>query len=275
MPGVSVATASRVATRLRARQGRHARAGRALDARAALRPSWRDTRDGRDRIARPRTSPTRSSPRSRRRWRHARRDSGLRLDPLHHREPAFREAEYVHMLLERRVDGMIFISSEAADLSGEHGHYARLLGRRADRLRQRRPGPLDVPSWASTNARPASSRRSTCSTSATRGSASSRGRSTTCPTREKAAGWRTLAPRGGRCPARRPRRPRRVRRRGRPGRAAHAARKRNRPTGIICSSDLMAIGVLKARRARDFACPRTSRSSASTASRPWPGPTRR
>lgn len=38
-----------------------------------------------------------------------------------------REAEYVHMLLERRVDGMIFISSEINDLRSSHSHYRRLL----------------------------------------------------------------------------------------------------------------------------------------------------
>lgn len=37
-----------------------------------------------------------------------------------------REAEYVHMLLERRVDGMIFISSELTDLRSDHRHYIRL-----------------------------------------------------------------------------------------------------------------------------------------------------
>jgi DNA-binding LacI/PurR family transcriptional regulator len=37
------------------------------------------------------------------------------------------ETDYVHMLLERRVEGMIFISSEIADLAADHGHYARLL----------------------------------------------------------------------------------------------------------------------------------------------------
>jgi DNA-binding LacI/PurR family transcriptional regulator len=41
------------------------------------------------------------------------------------------ESDYVQMLLERRVDGMIFISSEAADLRADHGHYARLLGQGA------------------------------------------------------------------------------------------------------------------------------------------------
>lgn len=39
---------------------------------------------------------------------------------------ALREAEYVHMLVERRVDGMIFISSEVTDLRSDHPHYVRL-----------------------------------------------------------------------------------------------------------------------------------------------------
>jgi DNA-binding LacI/PurR family transcriptional regulator len=39
---------------------------------------------------------------------------------------ARREADYVHMLLERRVDGMIFISSEVTDLRTDHSHYLRL-----------------------------------------------------------------------------------------------------------------------------------------------------
>jgi DNA-binding LacI/PurR family transcriptional regulator len=42
-----------------------------------------------------------------------------------------REVEYVHMLLERRVDGMIFISAEITDLRGEHSHYRQLLERGA------------------------------------------------------------------------------------------------------------------------------------------------
>jgi DNA-binding LacI/PurR family transcriptional regulator len=37
------------------------------------------------------------------------------------------EAEYVHMLLERRVGGMVFISCEVTDLRGDHAHYRRLL----------------------------------------------------------------------------------------------------------------------------------------------------
>ena len=40
---------------------------------------------------------------------------------------ASREAEYVHMLLEHRVAGMIFISSEITDLRSDHEHYGQLL----------------------------------------------------------------------------------------------------------------------------------------------------
>ncbi|MGZ4334403.1 MAG: LacI family DNA-binding transcriptional regulator [Gaiellaceae bacterium] len=39
----------------------------------------------------------------------------------------FREIDYVHMLLDRRVEGMIFIASEMTNLRGDHSHYARLL----------------------------------------------------------------------------------------------------------------------------------------------------
>jgi DNA-binding LacI/PurR family transcriptional regulator len=42
-------------------------------------------------------------------------------------EAAFREVDYVHMLLDRRVQGMIFISCEMTNLRGDHGHYAKLV----------------------------------------------------------------------------------------------------------------------------------------------------
>ena len=35
----------------------------------------------------------------------------------------FREVDYVHMLLDRRVDGMIFIPCEMTNLGGEHDYY--------------------------------------------------------------------------------------------------------------------------------------------------------
>ena len=44
---------------------------------------------------------------------------------------AEREAEYMRMLLERRVEGMVFISAEITDVRGEHSHYAQLVERGA------------------------------------------------------------------------------------------------------------------------------------------------
>jgi DNA-binding LacI/PurR family transcriptional regulator len=41
---------------------------------------------------------------------------------------AFREVDYVHMLLDRRVEGMIFIASEMTNLRGDHSHYKQLVG---------------------------------------------------------------------------------------------------------------------------------------------------
>ncbi len=44
---------------------------------------------------------------------------------------AGREREYVRMLLERGVEGMVFISAEITDVRGRHSHYAKLLERGA------------------------------------------------------------------------------------------------------------------------------------------------
>jgi DNA-binding LacI/PurR family transcriptional regulator len=44
---------------------------------------------------------------------------------------AGRELDYVRMLLERRVEGMIFISAEITDVRGEHSHYLQLIERGA------------------------------------------------------------------------------------------------------------------------------------------------
>src|SRR5256714_9779709 len=38
---------------------------------------------------------------------------------------AFREVDYVHMLLDRGVQGMIFISSDMTNPRGDHSHYAQ------------------------------------------------------------------------------------------------------------------------------------------------------
>jgi DNA-binding LacI/PurR family transcriptional regulator len=42
-----------------------------------------------------------------------------------------REVDYVQMLLERRVDGMVFICAEITDVRGTHAHYRQLLERGA------------------------------------------------------------------------------------------------------------------------------------------------
>lgn len=44
---------------------------------------------------------------------------------------ALREVDYVHMLLERRVDGMVFICAEITDVRSDHGHYGQLIERGA------------------------------------------------------------------------------------------------------------------------------------------------
>ena len=44
---------------------------------------------------------------------------------------AGRERDYVRMLLERGVEGMVFISAEITDVRGRHSHYTKLLERGA------------------------------------------------------------------------------------------------------------------------------------------------
>ena len=44
---------------------------------------------------------------------------------------AGRERDYVRMLLERGVEGMVFISAEITDVRGKHSHYTKLLERGA------------------------------------------------------------------------------------------------------------------------------------------------
>lgn len=44
---------------------------------------------------------------------------------------ATRERDYVRMLLERGVEGMLFISAEITDVRGKHSHYSKLLERGA------------------------------------------------------------------------------------------------------------------------------------------------
>jgi len=155
------------------------------------------------------------------------------------------EAQYVHMLLERRVDGMIFISCEMTDLRADHSHYARLLAEGA-RIVFVNGGVerLDVPAvgvderaaghLATTHLLELGHRRIGFVA----------GPRHFVPTREKAAGREAALTEAGVDPD---------------GLVASAEfgveggrealrqllARPDRPTGVICSSDLMAIGVLK------------------------------
>ena len=159
---------------------------------------------------------------------------------------AFREVEYVHMLLDRKVEGMIFVSCEMTNLSGEHDHYARLLDDGARIVFVNGAlNRLDIPSVGVDERSSAElAARHLLDLGHTRIAFAS-GPEHYLPAREKEAGWRgVMAMRG--FPA--------------DGQIAHedftvegglrAGRTllsmEPRPTGIICSNDLMAIGVLQA-----------------------------
>ena len=161
---------------------------------------------------------------------------------------AYREADYVHMLLDRRVDGMIFISCEMTHLAGDHDHYGKLVdeGARLVFVNGAIDG-LDVPS-VSVDERHAGilSTRHLISLGHERIGFVA-GPADYLPTREKAAGREEALRHAGLEPD---------------GLVAHgdftleggrrAARKLlqrdDRPTGLICSSDVIAIGVVQEAR---------------------------
>ena len=155
------------------------------------------------------------------------------------------ETEYVQMLLERRVDGMIFISSEAADLRADHAHYERLVGQGARIVFVNGAvDTLDAP-HVGVDERAAGQ----VATQHLLDLGHERigfvaGPNHFRPTRDKAAGRELALTAAGIAPN---------------GLVAHAdfgveggraamrtlLGKTDRPTGVICSSDLMAIGALR------------------------------
>jgi DNA-binding LacI/PurR family transcriptional regulator len=159
---------------------------------------------------------------------------------------AFREVEYVHMLLDREVDGMIFVSCEMTNTSGDHDHYARLVAEGARIVFVNGAlNTLDIPS-VGVDERAAGE----IATQHLLGLGHTRiafacGPAHYLPVREKTDGWRFALATGGISTE---------------GLVAHgdfsvegglaAGRELlalpERPTGIICSNDLMAIGVLQA-----------------------------
>ncbi len=158
---------------------------------------------------------------------------------------AFREVDYVHMLLDRGADGMIFISCEMTNLSGDHDHYARLVEEGARIVFVNGAlNTLNVPS-VGVDERLAGE----CATQHLIDLGHRRigyvaGADHYLPTRQKAAGRESALRAAGLEPD---------------GLVAHGsftvdggrAALRNLlvseapPTGVICSSDLMAIGVLQ------------------------------
>jgi DNA-binding LacI/PurR family transcriptional regulator len=159
---------------------------------------------------------------------------------------AFREVEYVHMLLDRQVDGMIFVSCEMTNLSGEHDHYARLVGDGARIVFVNGAlNTLDIPSVGVDERSSAELATQHLLQLGHRRIAFASGPDFYLPSQEKEAGWRTALRRAGITPN------------GwighddfsvdgglRLGRRLLATAEP--PSGIICSNDLMAIGVLQA-----------------------------
>jgi DNA-binding LacI/PurR family transcriptional regulator len=159
---------------------------------------------------------------------------------------AFREVEYVHMLLDRQVEGMIFVSCEMTNLSGEHDHYGRLLSEGARIVFVNGAlNTLDIPSVGVDERAAAELATQHLLNLGHTLIAFASGPRYYLPAREKQAGWQTALVAAGCTPD---------------GRLAQddftvagglrAGRKLleldPRPTGIICSNDLMAIGVLQA-----------------------------
>jgi DNA-binding LacI/PurR family transcriptional regulator len=159
---------------------------------------------------------------------------------------AFREVEYVHMLLDRQVDGMIFVSCEMTNLSGEHDHYARLVEEGARIVFVNGAlNALDIPSVGVDERAAAELATQHLLELGHKRIAFASGPVYYLPAREKAAGWHSALLSAG------------ITSNGdvvhedftveggfRAGRELLESSPRS--TAIICSNDLMAIGVLQA-----------------------------
>jgi DNA-binding LacI/PurR family transcriptional regulator len=175
-------------------------------------------------------------------------DAGLATILCNTNGAAFREVDYVHMLLDRRVDGMIFISCEMTHLAGEHDHYERLVqeGARLVFVNGALDG-LDVPCVSVDERHAGYLATQHLIQLGHKRIGFVAGPADYLPTREKAAG-RAEALREASLPL--------------DGLVAHGEfsleggrvalrallRKANRPTAVICSSDVIAIGVVQEAR---------------------------
>ncbi len=168
---------------------------------------------------------------------------------------AQRELDYVHMLLERRVRGMAFISAEITDVRGKHSHYGKLLDRGARLVFVN--GGSDELEVTSVGVDERAAGR--IATEYLIGLGHERigfvaGHEFAVPTREKALGRRDALRSAGLTD----------------GLIAHAdftvtggrdairtllSRNGDSPTGVICSSDLMAIGAVQEASAQGVRVP--------------------
>ncbi|SHE76077.1 LacI family DNA-binding transcriptional regulator [Streptoalloteichus hindustanus] len=176
------------------------------------------------------------------------------------RSASMREEEYVRMLLARGVEGMVFVSPEIANTGGEdvHGYYAKLLSDGVRMVFVNGGAPaLDVPDIAVDEQLAGYlATRHLIELGHTRvGFVSGPARS--LPSRLKRAGWAAALEEAGvrvdpawvaHAPF------------GAEGGAEAAARlldaPRARPTAVICSSDHMALGVLREAHRRGVSVPR-------------------
>jgi DNA-binding LacI/PurR family transcriptional regulator len=176
-------------------------------------------------------------------------EAGLASILCNTRSAAFREVDYVHMLLDHRVDGMIFISCEMTNLHGEHDHYARLLEEGA-RLVFVNGGldELDVPSVAVDERHAGYLAGCHLLELGHRRIGFVAGPAHYLPTREKQAGLGDAFREAGLPAADLVVHADFSVEGGRVGLRALLELDGGRPTGVICSSDLMAIGVLREAR---------------------------
>ena len=179
------------------------------------------------------------------------------------------EADYVELLLQQQVSGVVFAGGLYAQEDAPHEHYARLAERGLPTVlvnaADRRPAASRA-SRATTPSR--SSRRwATSSRSATPGSGCCSGPADHVPSQRKLAAARAVAAAAGLAARPRPRSSTRCY--SLEAAQAAAARLLERGvTGIVCASDPMALGAIRAvRRAGLTRARATCRSSASTTRR--------
>ncbi len=158
-----------------------------------------------------------------------------------------REVDYVQMLLERRVEGMVFICAEVTDVRGEHSHYRQLLDRGARIVFVN--GSSDALPVTSVGVdERASGRMATEHLLALghRRIGFAAGMEFAQPTREKLQGRTDALREAGLDPGRHVAHAAFTVEGGRQALRAILERSNgNRPTGVICSNDLMAIGCLQ------------------------------